>query len=267
MHPNRKKGTRENALDKYYTKRSVARQCLNELGDLSQYDLVIEPSAGDGAFYDLIEHENKVGIDIDPRHEDIVEDDWMRYCVSCEFERVLVVGNPPFGLYHKLSSAFIAHAMWFGNVQTVAFILPNVYNKHTRQKILPLHWRIKSITDLGRDAFVVDGRDYHVPASFFVFDKSEGLDLRVDTDIHIEAKDFEFGNKDDFNVFVFGTAPNRAIQDPQPNNRGYYIKSKIPVPEFIEKIKQMEWVGNSCAKGGVYWLKQARVFRAVCEAV
>ena len=48
-------------LDQYYTKKDIAQMCINTL-DLSSYDLVIEPSAGEGAFYNLINHPNKIGM-------------------------------------------------------------------------------------------------------------------------------------------------------------------------------------------------------------
>lgn len=257
MHQNRRKppATTGQSLDKYYTKRDVVRKCLAVVGDLPrEYDLVVEPSAGDGAFYDEINHPNKMGIDIDPAHKKVVKADWLKFDVPGEYRRVLVVGNPPFGMYHKLSSAFISHALAFGNVQTVAFILPNVYNKHTRQKILPPAWRISSITALERNAYLLDGKDYHVPTSFFVFDKSAGVDLRVDPNRCKETGDFSFGDKHDFDVFVFGSSPAKITMRPKPNNRGYFLKAKIPVPELVEKIKGVKWEGNSCASGGVYWL-------------
>ena len=257
MHQNRRKvpTTVGEALDKYYTKENVVRKCLAMVEELSHsYDLVIEPSAGNGAFYDKINHHNKIGIDIDPHHKDIVKKDWLTFDVGQQYKKVLIVGNPPFGRYHKLSSAFISHALSFPNVQTIAFILPNVYNKHTRQKILPSHWRICSITDLGRNAFQLDGKDYHVPTSFFVFDKSKGTDLRVNPNLYRDTDDFEFGNKCNFDIFVFGASPKRITLHPKPNNRGYFLKSKISVPELIEKIENVNWTGNSCANGGVYWL-------------
>jgi len=257
MHQNRRKppATQSQSLDKYYTKRAVARKCLAVVGDMPhQYDLVVEPSAGDGAFYDEIAHPNKFGIDIDPAHKKIIKADWLKFNVPGQYGRVLVVGNPPFGMYHKLSSAFISHALSFGNVQTIAFILPNVYRKHTRQKILPPAWRIVSITELERDAYLLDGKDYHVPSSFFVFDKSTGADLRVDPNLYTETGDFSFGNKHDFDVFVFGSSPAKITMRPKPNNRGHFLKAKIPVPELVEKIKRVQWEGNSCASGGVYWL-------------
>ena len=257
MHQNNRKppATVGEALDKYYTKKEVVRKCLEKVDELPRkYDLVIEPSAGNGTFYDEIKHGNKIGIDIDPCHKDIIKGDWLDYKIHRRYKEVLVIGNPPFGQYHKLSSAFISHALSFPNVRTIAFILPNVYNKHTRQKILPLDWRICSITALGRDSFILDGQDHHVPTSFFVFDKSIGKDLRTDPNLYRDTDDFEFGNESNFDIFVFGASPKRITLHPKPNNRGYFLKSKIPVPDLIKKIKGIDWTGNSCAAGGVYWL-------------
>jgi len=255
MHQNRKVYTdRNKVFDQYYTKKKVVKQCLNIVKRLPySYDLIIEPSAGDGAFYDSIEG-NKIGIDIDSNHKEIIKQDWLDYKISDKYKTVLVIGNPPFGRYSKLSTLFIKHSLSFSNVQTIAFILPNVFRKHTRQKILPDNWRIRSITELGKDSFVFDGEDYHLPASFFVFDKSEGKDLRVNHNLYTETKDFTFGSKDDFDIFVFGASPTKVIKNPQPNNRGYYLKSKIPVDKLSRKIKNTKWTGNSCANGGVYWL-------------
>ena len=242
-------------LDKFYTKQEVVKRCLDEVYKLPYtFDCVIEPSAGDGAFYEHIQHENKIGIDIDPQHDEIIKGDWLNYTVSDMYERVLVLGNPPFGQYQKLSTKFILHAISFSNVQTIAFILPDVYRKHTRQRILPYNWRIVSITELGRDCFTLEGQDYHVPASFFIFDKSEGKDLRVNPNAYTETNDFKFSTKDDFDIFVFGASPRRITKTPTPNNRGYFLKSKIPVEDLISRIKAVDWNGNSCANGGVYWL-------------
>ena len=246
---------RNRILDKFYTKQEVAKRCLEETKKLPYiYDCVIEPAAGDGAFYKNIEHDTKIGIDIDPQHAEVIKADWFNYNISEVYERVLVIGNPPFGQYQKLSSQFISHALSFQNVQTIAFILPDVYRKHTRQKILPYHWRIVSITELGRDCFTLEGKAYHVPASFFIFDKSEGKDLRVNPNAYTETNDFEFSTKADFDIFVFGASPRRITKTPTPNNRGYFLKSKIPVEDLISKIKAVDWNGYSCANGGVYWL-------------
>lgn len=258
MHQNRKQLVdKSKILDKYYTKKHIVLDCLEQVQQLPyRYDCVIEPSAGNGAFYNEIQHPNKIGMDIEPAHKDIIRQDWLEYKISREHKCVLVIGNPPFGQYHQASSAFIAHALACPNVQTIAFILPNVYRKHTRQAILPRHWRILSITQLGRNSFTINGHDYHVPTSFFIFDQSTGKDLRVNPRQYRDTKDFMFGNKNDFDIFVFGAAPKRITRNPKANNRGYYLKSKIPVEDLIANIKAINWVGNSCANGGVYWLTQ-----------
>ena len=247
--------TKTEALDQYYTRKNTVQRCLSLLGDLSRYDLVIEPSAGSGAFLTAIGHDNVIGIDIDPQHSDVLRADWFDFQVPDKFRRVLVVGNPPYGQYHKLSTAFIRRALSFENVVTIAFILPNVYRKHTRQRIIPKDWRIKSITDLGQDCFTRDGKNCHIPTSFFVLDRSEGPDLRVVPPSNLTGTlDFDFGTAKDFDVFVFGASPKRVIENPRPNNRGYYLKAKIPVTTLIDRIKNVQWTGYSAASGGVYWL-------------
>ncbi len=261
MHPNRKTHTdKSRVFDKYYTKKAAVRRCLDAVKNLPRsYDCVIDPAAGAGAFYDEIDRRlqhrgARIGLDIAPGNDGIIKQDWLDYEISAEYESVLVVGNPPFGRYNELSTLFIKHALSFPNVQTIAFVLPNVFKKHTRQKCLPAHWRILSITELGKNSFTLDGKDYHLPAGFFVFDKSAGKDLRTNPALYKETGDFAFGDKNDFDVFVFGAAPKKVITNPQPNNRGYYLKSKIPVEALRRKIKSVDWTGNSCANGGVYWL-------------
>lgn len=252
---------KQKQLDKYYTKPAVVTRCLAALQAaelMREYDCIIEPAAGAGAFcqplraaFPAAAH---IAMDIAPDHADIMRRDWLHYQIPHTYRSVLVVGNPPFGQYHKLSTQFLQHALLFGNVKTIAFILPQVYKKHTRQKILPYDWRIASITELGDHCFTLREKGYHIPSSFFVMDRSAGVDLRVNPYRYTETNDFKFGNKNDFDIFVFGAAPNRITKTPRPNNRGYYLKSKIAVDELARNLRNVTWRGNSCASGGVYWL-------------
>jgi len=98
--------TNGEALDQYFTKPEIVQRCLDELDDLSDYDLVIEPSAGSGAFLSAVKHENKIGLDIDPQHKAVVLVDWLEYDVPNKYDSVLVVGNPPYGWYHKVVICF-----------------------------------------------------------------------------------------------------------------------------------------------------------------
>lgn len=266
MHQNLriKHTSKHKLLDKYYTKTATVARCLRALDDMRPvryYDHVIDPSAGAGAFYHAIAHNRKLGMDIDPEHKAIQQQDWLEYQIKPDFQSVLVIGNPPFGQYHRLSTAFIRHALSFDNVKTIGFILPNVYKKHTRQRVLPRNgevfqsnWRIASITDLDEYSFTLNNKDYHIPSAFFVFDKSNGIDLRVDAHKYPDSKHFSFGRKNDFDIFVFGASPKHITKHPKSNNRGYYLKSKVDTNILINNIKKLDWTGNSCASGGVFWL-------------
>lgn len=240
-------------LDQYYTKEDVALQCISCL-NINEYDFIIEPSAGDGAFLNQIDHTNKVGIDIEPGSVNIKKQNWFDYMVDAEYDQVLIIGNPPFGRNNELSTRFIAHGLKFQNVKTIAFILPNTYKKHTKQKFLPRTWRIAQIVPIERNSFYFEGEERHIPCSFFVFDKSSGKDLRFMPANHTESPHFYFGTKNDFDLFVFGASPHKITTRPTQNNRGYYLKSKIPVNDLRENIQKIQWEGNSSASGGVFWL-------------
>ncbi len=247
-------------FDKYYTNNRVVKDCLKHL-DMAAYDFVIEPSAGDGAFYRDINHKNKVGLDIVPEHKEVIKQDWFKYNINGDYSNVLVVGNPPFGKSNKLSSAFLERAFCFGNVKTVGFILPNVYKKYTRQRIIPNNWRIKKIADIGDNAFIFENEVRHIPCSFFIFDKSRGKDLRDNPHMYKDKVPFTFGSKEYFDLFLFGAAPKRIITKPKPNNRGHFIKSEIGVEKLKKRFLDIDWQGLSSASGGVYWLTQGEIIK------
>lgn len=240
-------------LDKYYTLEEVAKSCLEKLC-FENYDFVIEPSAGNGSFYKNINHPNKIGLDIDPANPQIERQDWFKYQIPTVYKKVLIVGNPPFGINNHLSMRFLKHGFRFSNVRTIAFILPNVFNKHTKQKLIPTCFRISAIKPLGRNSFIYEAKPKHIPCSFFIFDRSKGEDLRFSPKQHLDTPDFYFGTKTDFDIFVFGASPRKVITNPKPNNRGYFLKSKIPIQELKSKIRNVNWRGNSSANGGVFWL-------------
>lgn len=247
-------------LDKYYTKKEVVEFCISKL-NFDDYDFIIEPSAGSGAFYHRIKHHNKIGLDISPESLNIIKQDWLQYKINPFYKNVLIVGNPPFGINNILSTKFLKHAFGFENVQTIAFVLPNVYNKHTRQNVVPNQhitgWRIKNIYPLPENSFLFENKIKHIPCSFFVFDKSQGGDLRFNPAKYQKTKDFIFGCKNDFDIFVFGSSPTKISTNPTENNRGYFLKSKISIQQLIKNLKSIKWKGNSCANGGVFWLTKA----------
>ena len=246
---NKEKQNKE--LDKFYTKESVVKKLIKKI-DFNKYDLVIEPSAGSGAFLFEIKHDNTIGLDIHPEAKGIKQQNWFKYKISKKYKNVLIIGNPPFGINNDLSSRFLKHAFSFKNVFAVAFILPNVYKKYTNQKLIPNNFYINKIINIENEAFKFNGNSYHVPCSFFIITKDDTKDLRQD--INIKSNDFIFSNSKNYDFFIFGAAPKKIIESPNKNNRGYYIKSMISKKKLINRFKNIDWKGHSSANGGVYWL-------------
>lgn len=54
----------KDTFDRFYTKREVVQECVG-LIDLTSFDVIIEPGAGDGAFLDYLP-KSAIGYDIKP---------------------------------------------------------------------------------------------------------------------------------------------------------------------------------------------------------
>lgn len=253
--------------DKFYTKPEIAKQCLQTL-DMDKYDLVIEPSAGNGSFFSIIENDNKIGLDIKPDHHDIKKEDWLKYQIPTRANSVLVVGNPPFGASNKLSKAFIKHAASFDNVDTIAFILPSAYNKHTLQKYVPIEYKLTDIKTLPANSFILNGENFDIPCCFFIFQKNTDKEcLRFNPDLYIDTADWEFSGSSDYHFYVMGAALNTTKKKPTKNNRGYYIKVKDPSKvDLVENnFKKAVWKGYGTAGGGVAWFTKPEVVKVYKE--
>ena len=252
--------------DKFYTNPIIVDKLLDCL-NLMKYDLIIEPSAGNGSFSNKIikNKNNLISLDIEPEDSYIQKQNWFDYKVPVEYKKVLILGNPPFGINNKLSMDFIKHSLSFDNVTTIAFILPNVFNKHTKQKIFPQEWKLVRVIELPKNSFLLNNEEYHVPCSFYIWTKEFSItDLRFDFEKYQYHNDFNIiKNKNDFNksdFFVMGSNPANVlkVREVNKNNRGYYIKVNGNISEVINNFRNIKWneVGNSSASGGVSWFSQ-----------
>jgi predicted RNA methylase len=117
-------------LDKFYTIPIISEKCLHTIESFyswSNWDLVIEPSAGNGSFLTRIPTEKRIGIDISPEHEEIIKQDFLTYTPSISSGKILVVGNPPFGRVSSLAIKFFNHASKWADV--IAFIVPRTFRR------------------------------------------------------------------------------------------------------------------------------------------
>lgn len=137
------KQIREQGLDKFYTKPDIVDKCLlniSKIYEWSSWDLIVEPSAGNGSFYLKIPSKKKIGIDISPEHKEIIEQDYLTYIPSSKKKNILVIGNPPFGKVCSLAISFFNHSAKFANV--IAFIIPKTFRRISVQNKLDKNFHL-----------------------------------------------------------------------------------------------------------------------------
>ncbi|EMH41379.1 hypothetical protein HMPREF1431_01633 [Helicobacter pylori GAMchJs106B] len=82
---NEMKENSSNVLDQYFTKPSVALKCFQKACEvIKKYEnlddfIFLEPSAGDGVFYDLFPKNRRIGIDIEPKRDGFIQCDFLNY--------------------------------------------------------------------------------------------------------------------------------------------------------------------------------------------
>jgi hypothetical protein len=166
---------RKNTKDQYYTKFSVAKQCVDQIvrlfADAGSYQWV-EPSAGNGVFLRALPETitDKVGIDIDPKSAEVQRADFLTWSPTTPspVPRVFF-GNPPFGRQGSLAKSFIKHSA--AHAQIIAFILPRSFVKPSMSKAFPLAFHCVYTADIDKNAFEVNENSYDVPCVFQIWEK------------------------------------------------------------------------------------------------
>jgi len=138
--------------DQFYTNSDIAKLCLEQLhyviGDLKKYKNIVEPSAGSGAFLDLLPP-HALGIDIDPNHDRIVKGDFLKWQPPAQ--DFIVIGNPPFGKNSSLAVNFFNKSAEFADV--IAFIVPRTFRKSSLTRRLNSSFHLQYEKILPIDSF------------------------------------------------------------------------------------------------------------------
>jgi predicted RNA methylase len=169
-------------LDQYYTSDAVAESCVDILRRLlpvlgyGQRVKFLEPSAGSGAFLKQLPS-SAVGLDLDPKCRGVMTANFLEVKAQDigirDNDDVVVVGNPPFGRRAALAIEFFNHASTFSD--TIAFIVPVLFRKWSVHRHLAPRFGLISDTSLESDAFVFDGRPYHVNCTFQVWTRRDSM--------------------------------------------------------------------------------------------
>jgi hypothetical protein len=187
-------------LDKFYTELSIAKMFvdkINQFCPLTNYDMVIEPSAGSGNILRYLPTDT-VALDIAPEGPGIIQQDFFTYVSPYHPEtnniKIIVIGNPPFGTgyMNPLAKGFFNHAATFAN--TIAFIVPAKYHSSWKvQKQLNPDFGLYFSEILPINSFVKDGNPHNVNCCMQIWSKENlGENLRITTIPPTSHPDFDF---------------------------------------------------------------------------
>jgi len=114
--------------NQWFTKPAIAARCVEvartvarDVGKRWEDYRFVEPSAGDGRFYELLPQDKRIGLDLAPQIPGIEKHDFLTWQPPTPGQYA-VIGNPPFGVRGDLARAFITRACMFADL--CAFILP-----------------------------------------------------------------------------------------------------------------------------------------------
>ena len=254
-------GLNRNTIDKYYTKKSVVDECLTHIKNniqINSGDLIIEPSAGNGAFIDGIKSltNNYKFYDIEPQNDEIVQQDYLELDIQkldnykdgmwqSEYISFHTIGNPPFGRQSSLAIKFIKKSCEFAD--SISFILPKSFKKDSMKKHFALCFHLIYEWDLPKNSFLVDEKEYDVPCVFQIW-KIRGYSRIVDK--IKEPIGFTFVKKNESpDISVRRCGVNAGTVDTnyitKNTNSHYFIKLQNNDETTINMLKKITFTHNN----------------------
>lgn len=231
-------------LDKFYTSDTAAKtfiEYVQSFIDLSEFDNIIEPSAGAGA---LLNHlpSHTIGVDLMPERDDIIASDFFDFTYPTG--RNITIGNPPFGNRSKLAIEFFKHAAVSSEV--IAFIIPVTWEKFSIHKQLPLGWALIATERLPEVSFELDGRPYKVRCCMQVWVKSDSSSTRKTSPEPGTHPDFliKHGYNSDATFVIRGVRPKVSNEVDvfdriDPTTRYYSVQ---PLTEGVREVfDRVDW--------------------------
>lgn len=250
------KEVREEGLDKFYTIPSYSNKCINkvfEIYDKEKFGLIIEPSAGNGSFYDQIDYKNKIGIDILPENKNIIKMDYLEYNPKKDIKNILVIGNPPFGKISSKAIKFFNHSSKWANV--IAFIIPKTFRKSSVQNKLNKMFHLIYDEDVPNNPCCFTPK-MMVKCCFQIWEKKKIERPLINLPTKHKDWDFiSFGPKDengqptppkgvDFALRAYGGKIGEIkinnLNELRPKS-WHWIKSNINKNELIKRFNQLDY--------------------------
>jgi len=193
-------GLTRQIIDKYYTAEHVVKMCetkIKQYINIDERDLCVEPSAGNGAFIESVKNlfTNYQFYDLEPENAEIIKQNYLDFdyaLVTQTFNKIHIIGNPPFGRQSSLAIKFIKKSCEY--CDSISFILPKSFKKDSMKKHFPLNFHLEYDCDLPDDSFIVDNKKYNVPCVFQIWIKKN---TQRNVPIKIYPKKYKFVKKEE----------------------------------------------------------------------
>lgn len=277
--------------DQFFTSSKLAKYCINvveeklkELGlDINNY-VLLEPSAGDGAFFNQFPHKHKIGIDIEPQNDTILKSDFLNWFPEKNNKPILSLGNPPFGLRGNLALRFINHASIFSDF--VCFILPPLFDSDGKGSCMK---RVKNLNlihseKIDNKFYYPDKEEININVIFQIWSKNFSVDKKnkIDCGEYVKIYSLTDGgtpsttrNKNMLDKCDFYLASSSYEKDKMttynsfeelPNRRGYGIKIIKNYDKIYKIIKSIDWPSKSfLATNSSYNLRTSIITETLVE--
>ncbi len=244
-------GLDRDTLDKYHTNPNIARNCIKTISeklDITINDLVIEPGAGNGSFIEGIKTltPHYYFYDIEPEHEEVIQQDYLTFDYSTivgKYNKIHVIGNPPFGRQGTLAKKFIKKSLEF--CDTLSFILPKSFKKQSYLKMFPLQFHLIYEYNLPEYSFVINETIRHdVPCVFQIWEKKNYI--RVMSEILV-PNNYRFVKKGEDHDISFRRVGFKAGEisintDDKSEQSHYFIKFDVELTdELLGKLSIIEY--------------------------
>lgn len=243
-------------LDKFYTVPTISQKCIDMVGSRykwCEWDLVIEPSAGNGSFLNLLPTNNNIGIDIEPEHNDIIKQDFLTYSPPKDKTNILVIGNPPFGRVSSLAIKFFNHSSQWCNV--IAFIVPRTFRRISVQNKLNSKFHLLYDEDIPLTPCSFTP-PMMAKCCFQIWEKKDiDRQTTILSTVHTDWEFLSFGPKDakgqptppvgaHFAVRAYGGKCGEIVKDNLEKLRPkswHWIKANIEISTLIERFKSLDY--------------------------
>lgn len=241
--------------EQYFTPPELAKACIervNKLFPLDKFDVIVEPSAGDGSFLKFLPKKKSIGIDVAPQASNIIKSnflDWLPEKIPAH-SRVLTIGNPPFGARASMALKFIDHANAFSDV--VAFVLPMSFNKYTFQNMLPRNLHLIESTDCS-DFYQTSSGLVKVNTVFQIWERRKEIRSKIERKMvhphfkmrhaHLSRtsrRDLERLRKE-FEFAVAQVGSNFSPKDPRTLEKGSYWFIAPQISGVVERFARLDF--------------------------